>query len=227
MVVNKIDRPDARPSDVLSETFDLFVELGADDEVLDFPYIFASGRDGYATHNPDDREGTIAPLLDLVLEHIPGPMVDPDGPLQLMVTTLEWSEYVGRIATGRISSGSVRQGQKVVMIREDGSHSPVEITGVEVFDKLGRTPVQTATAGDIVALIGLDEPDIGDTIACPVSPVALARISVDEPTLSMLFTINSSPLCGRDGKFVTSRHLTGQIVPRTRIQRGASRGGNR
>ena len=211
VVVNKIDRPDARPSEVLSETFDLFVELGADDQTLDFPYIFASGRDGYATHNPDDREGTIAPLLDLVLEHIPGPLVDPAGPLQIMVTTLEWSEYVGRIATGRITSGSVHEGQKAVMIREDGSHSPVEITGVEVFDKLGRTPVETATAGDIVALIGLDEPDIGDTIACPVSPVALTRISVDEPTLSMLFTINSSPLSGRDGKFVTSRHLRARL----------------
>ncbi|MCA9070808.1 MAG: translational GTPase TypA, partial [Planctomycetaceae bacterium] len=211
VVVNKIDRPDARPDNVLSETFDLFVELGADDETLDFPYIFASGRDGYATHNPDDREGTIAPLLDLALEHIPGPLVDPDGPLQMMVTTLEWSEFVGRIATGRISSGSVKAGQKAVMIREDGKHASVEITGVEVFDKLGRTPVQTATAGDIVALIGLDEPEIGDTIACPISPSALARISVDEPTLSMLFTINSSPLCGRDGKFVTSRHLRARL----------------
>ncbi len=211
VVVNKIDRPDARPSEVLSETFDLFVELGADDQTLDFPYIFASGRDGYATQNPDDRDGTIAPLLELVLEHIPGPLVDPAGPLQMMVTTLEWSEYVGRIATGRITSGSVRAGQKAVMIREDGSHSPVEITGVEVFDKLGRTPVDTATAGDIVALIGLDEPDIGDTIACPVAPVALTRISVDEPTLSMLFTINSSPLSGRDGKFVTSRHLRARL----------------
>jgi len=211
VVVNKIDRPDARPSEVLSETFDLFVELGADDSTLDFPYIFASGREGYASHNPEDREGSIAPLLDLVLEHIPGPLVDPDGPLQLMVTTLEWSEYLGRIATGRVSSGSVRAGQKAVMIREGGNHAPVEITGVEVFDKLGRTPVETATAGDIVALIGLDEPEIGDTIACPVSPTALDRISVDEPTLSMLFTINSSPLCGRDGKFVTSRHLRARL----------------
>lgn len=211
VVVNKIDRPDARPSDVLSETFDLFVELGADDDTLDFPYIFASGRDGYATHSPDDREGTIAPLLDLVLEHIPGPLVDPDGPLQMMVTTLEWSEYVGRIATGRVTSGSVKTGQKAVMIRDDGEHKAVEITGVEVFDKLGRTPVETATAGDIVALVGLEEPEIGDTIACPVSPAALDRISVDEPTLSMLFTINSSPLCGRDGKFVTSRHLRARL----------------
>jgi GTP-binding protein len=211
VVVNKIDRPDARPGEVLSETFDLFVELGADDETLDFPYIFASGREGYASPNPEAREGTIAPLLDLVLQHIPGPEVNPDGPLQFMVTSLEWSEYVGRIATGRISSGSVKEGQKAVMIREDGTHNPVQITGVEVFDKLGRIPVKTATAGDIVALIGLDEPEIGDTIACPVSPKALTRISVDEPTLSMLFTINSSPLCGRDGKYVTSRHLRARL----------------
>lgn len=211
VVVNKIDRTDARPSEVLSETFDLFVELGADDQTLDFPYIFASGREGYASHDPEAREGTIAPLLDLVLKHIPGPEVDPNGPLQFMVTSLEWSEYVGRIATGRITSGSVRDGQKVVMIREDGTHTPVQITGVEVFDKLGRTPVEIATAGDIVALIGLEEPEIGDTIACPVSPKALTRISVDEPTLSMLFTINSSPLSGRDGKYVTSRHLRARL----------------
>lgn len=211
VVVNKIDRTDARPGEVLSETFDLFVELGADDETLDFPYIFASGREGYASNDPEAREGTIAPLLDLVLKHIPGPEVNPDGPLQFMVTSLEWSEYVGRIATGRISSGSVREGQKAVMIREDGTHTPVEITGVEVFDKLGRTPVKTASAGDIVALIGLEEPEIGDTIACPVSPKALTRISVDEPTLSMLFTINSSPLSGRDGKYVTSRHLRARL----------------
>ncbi len=211
VVVNKIDRPDARPSAVLSETFDLFVEMGADDETLDFPYIFASGREGYASHNPDDREGTIAPLLDLALEHIPGPLVDPEGPLQMMVTTLEWSEYVGRIATGRVTSGSVSAGQKAVMIREDGRHQNVEITGVEMFDKLGRAPVPKAHAGDIVALIGLDEPEIGDTIACPVKPSALERITVDEPTLSMLFTINSSPLSGKDGKFVTSRHLRARL----------------
>jgi GTP-binding protein len=207
VVVNKVDRPDSRPQEVLSETFDLFVNLGADDDLLDFPFIFASGRDGYATDDPEVKTESIAPLLDMVLDSVPGPEVNPNGPLQMMVTTLEWSEYVGRVATGRITSGDVRKGQSVVLIREDGSHDPCEIVAVEQFDKLGRAEVEVATAGDIVALVGLPDPEIGDTVTNPDTPCPLERISVDEPTLSMLFTINSSPLAGRDGKFVTSRRL--------------------
>jgi GTP-binding protein len=212
VVVNKIDRPDSRPNDALSEAFDLFVELGADDSALDFPYIFASGREGYATHDPDDREGTIEPLLDMVLEHVPGPLVRPHDPLQMMVTTLEWSDYVGRIATGRIAAGNVKRGQKVALLRKDGSRTAAEVVSVHVFDKLGRVEVDSAGAGDVVALVGLPDPEIGDTVACPERPVALKRIAVDEPTLSMLFTINSSPLAGRDGKFVTSRHLRARLM---------------
>ena len=211
VVVNKIDRADSRPNDVLTETFDLFVEMGADDETLDFPYIFASGRDGYASTDPEARAGNMQPLLDLVLQHVPGPDVDPDQPLQMMVTSVEWSEYVGRVATGRLASGDVSRGQKVVLIRDDETHESAEIAAVEVFDKLGRAEVETATAGDIVALVGLPSPEIGDTVTCPVQPRPLERISVDEPTLSMLFTINSSPLAGRDGKFVTSRHLRARL----------------
>lgn len=211
VVINKIDRPDARPSEALSETFDLFVELGADDKALDFPYIFASGRAGFATHDPAVKTDNITPLLDMVLEHVPGPEVNLDAPLQMMVTTLAWSDYVGRIATGRITSGKIRKGQKVVLIKGDGRHVSGEAVAVEVFDKLGRTPTEEATAGDIVALTGLPDPEIGDTVACPENPVPLERISVDEPTLTMLFTINSSPLAGRDGKFVTSRHLRARL----------------
>jgi GTP-binding protein len=211
VVINKIDRPDARPSEALSETFDLFVELGADDEALDFPYIFASGRAGYATHDPAVKTANIYPLLDMVLEHVPGPEVNLDAPLQMMVTTLAWSDYVGRIATGRITSGKIHKAQKIVLLKANGSQVNGEAVEVEVFDKLGRTPTEEATAGDIVALTGLPDPEIGDTVACPENPVALERISVDEPTLSMLFTINSSPLAGRDGKFVTSRHLRARL----------------
>jgi GTP-binding protein len=211
VVINKIDRPDARPSEALSETFDLFVELGADDEALDFPYIFSSGRAGYATHDPQVKTNDITLLLDMVLEHVPGPDVTLDAPLQMMVTTLAWSDYVGRIATGRIESGIVRKGQKIVLMKANGTQVPGEAVAVEVFDKLGRTATDEATAGDIVALTGLPEPEIGDTVACPENPVPLERISVDEPTLSMLFTINSSPLAGRDGKFVTSRHLRARL----------------
>jgi GTP-binding protein len=211
VVINKIDRPDARPSEALSETFDLFVELGADDEALDFPYIFASGRAGYATHDPAVKTDNITALLDMVIEHVPGPEVNLDAPLQMMVTTLAWSDYVGRIATGRITSGKIRKGQKIVLLKANGTQVNGEAVEVEVFDKLGRTPAEEVTAGDIVALTGLPDPEIGDTVACPEQPVALERISVDEPTLSMLFTINSSPLAGRDGKFVTSRHLRARL----------------
>ena len=211
IVVNKIDRPECRPEDVLLETLHLIEELGGEN-ALEIPYIYASGRDGYATHDPTVRGTSIKPLLDLVVEHIPGPEVNPDGPLQLMVTNLVWSEYVGRIAVGRISSGSVRVGQQVVLMK-DGRNITAPVEDMEVFDKLGRVKATQATAGDIVALIGLEDAEIGDTIADVAQPIALPRITVDEPTLSMIFTINSSPMAGRSGKFVTSRHV------RNRLQR--------
>ncbi len=214
VVVNKIDRSDARPQEALSETFDLFVELGADDATLDFPYIFASGRGGFATHDPENFGNTIQPLLDLIIEKVPGPKANPDGPLQMMVTSLSYSEFVGRIATGRIVSGSAKPGQKVVLMKADGSVVNDEIVTVEAFEKLGRTAVAEGTAGDIVALTGLEKPEIGDTVGSPDQPIALPRISVDEPTISMTFTINSSPLAGQPGggKYLTSRHLRSRLM---------------
>jgi len=214
VVVNKIDRPDARAQDALSETFDLFVELGADDATLDFPYIFASGRGGFATHTPENPGNSIVPLLDLILEKVPGPLAHPDGPFQMMVTSLSYSEFVGRIATGRIVGGSVKPGQKVVMMKADGSIKPEQVVTVEVFDKLGRTAVAEGTAGDVVALTGLEKPEIGDTVAAPDNPIALPRISVDEPTISMTFTVNSSPLAGQPGggKYLTSRHIRARLM---------------
>lgn len=211
VVINKIDRPDCRPDAVLSEVFDLLVELGADDETLDFPYIFTSGREGYATHDPKVKTTDISQLLDLVVEKIPGPEARPDEPFQMMVTTLHWSEFVGRMATGRITCGKVRKGQKIVMMKSDGRNERGEVVAVEVFDKLGRVETDIAEAGDIVALVGLPNPEIGDTVADFESPRALPRIKVDEPTLSMLFTINTSPLAGRDGKFLTTRHLRDRL----------------
>ena len=213
VVINKIDRPDCRPEEVLSATFDLLVELGADDATLDFPYIYTSAREGYAVHDSSKREGDIRPLLDMVLERIPGPVVRPDDPLQLMVTSLDWSEYVGRIATGRVAAGEVKTGQQIALMRADGSRTLSRIDQVQLFNNLGRVDAESASAGDIVALIGLPDPEIGDTVADPDNPVALERIAVDEPTLSMTFTINSSPLAGQHGKYVTSRNL------RERLQR--------
>ena len=214
VVVNKIDRHDARPQEVLSETFDLFVELGADDKTLDFPYVFASGRAGFATLDPTIPSDNIKPLLDTIVRCIPGPLTNPTGPFQMMVTSLAYSEFVGRIATGRIVSGTVKPNQKVVLMKADGSKVAQQIVTVEVFDKLGRTPVAEGTAGDIVALTGLDKPEIGDTVADPLNAVALPRISVDEPTISMSFTINSSPFAGNKetgGKYLTTRHIRDRL----------------
>lgn len=212
VVVNKIDRPGCNPDNALSETFDLFAELGADDETLDFPYIFTSAKEGFATLDPDVPSDTITPLLDMVLEKIPGPLIQKEEPFRMMITTLDWSEYVGRIATGRIRSGSVKPGDKLVLMKDDDSKVNATVETVHLFDKLGRTEVERADAGDIVALVGLPEPEIGDTIASPDNAIPLERIAVDEPTISMSFTINSSPFVGKAGKFVTSRHLRERLM---------------
>ncbi|MDZ4821684.1 MAG: translational GTPase TypA [Planctomycetota bacterium] len=212
VVINKIDRPDARINEVLDEVFDLFLELGADDALADFPYIFASSRHGFATHDPSKHEGNMQPLLDLMLEKIPGPEVNRDAPLQMLVTTLDWSDYVGRIGIGRIQSGSVKKGTSVALIQADGKPLTTKVTGLHLFDKLGRIEVEEAEAGDIAAVVGLGSIEIGDTIADLESPIALPRLHVDEPTLQMLFGVNNSPFVGRSGKYVTTRNLRDRLM---------------
>ncbi len=211
VIINKIDRPDARPQEVLEEVFDLFLELGADDVLADFPYIYASSREGYATHDPSKKGGTMKPLLDLVLERIPGPEIDADAPLQMLVTTLDWSAYVGRIAVGRIFSGRIARGQQVALMQSDDRQTTCKVVALHTFDKLGRKKVSDAEAGDIVAVVGLEDVEIGDTISDAEDRRALERVAVDEPTLQMVFSINSSPLAGREGKYVTSRHLRDRL----------------
>ena len=211
VVVNKIDRPDARPLEVLDEILGLFLELGADDDLADFPFVYASSRGGYASHDPAVREGTMQPLLDLVLEKIPGPLVDPTAPLRMLVTTLGWSDYVGRIAIGRIESGTLNKASQVVRSTAANTLVPAKLVGVQVFDKLGRVDVEEATAGDIAAVSGIEDVEIGDTICDAADPRPLPRLTVDEPTLSMVFGINTSPLVGRSGKFLTTRHLRDRL----------------
>ncbi len=206
VVINKIDRPDARPTEVLNEIFDTFVEQGASEEQLDFPYIYASGRSGFASHDPGATSGDVSPLFDMIVQHVPGPIIDPDSPFRMLCTTLDFSEYVGRIAIGRIAAGVVRRGQKAVLIKAGDVAVPGSIDNLLEFDKLGRVEIPSAEAGDIVAIVGLGSVDIGDTIADPANPVALPRIEVDEPTLSMTFQVNDSPLTG-EGQYLTSRHL--------------------
>ena len=217
VVINKIDRPDARPDEIVDSVFELFMDLGVDDDMADFPYIFASARDGFATHDPGDPGDSMHPLLDLVLKKIPGPKVpDPrstgDEPLQMLVTTLDWSDYVGRIAVGRIYSGSISPGQQVTLMQADDQTTDAKVASVQLFDKLGRADVERATAGEIAAVVGLGEVEIGDTICNLAAPNALPRLTIDEPTLQMIFCVNSSPLAGREGSYLTSRHIRDRLM---------------
>jgi GTP-binding protein len=212
VVINKIDRPDARAHEVVDEVLDLFLKLGADDRLADFPYIFASASHGYATTDPAQPADSIHALMDMILERVPGPDVDVAGSLQMLVTTLDWSDYVGRIAIGRVQGGTIRKGQSVVLMQRDAKVTPAKVASVFVFENLGRREVHEADAGDIVAVVGLETIEIGDTICCPQAPVALPRLHVDEPTLQMTFGINTSPEAGREGKYVTTRHLRERLL---------------
>jgi len=212
VVVNKIDRHDARPREVLDEVFELFLQLGADDALADFPYIFTSAKQGYATHDPERPTDSIRPLMDLILREIPGPEVDVGGPLQMLVTTLDWSDYVGRIAIGRVQSGTIRKGQAVVLMQREERVTPAKAAAVYLFEDLGRVEVHEVDAGDITAVVGLEGVEIGDTIAAPQDARALPRLTVDEPTLKMTFGVNTSPVSGREGKYLTSRHLRERLL---------------
>jgi GTP-binding protein len=207
VVINKIDRPDARCEAVVEEALMLLVDLGGEHFMDHFDVVFASGRSGYATLDWKTPGDTMAPLLDMLLEKIPGPEVEPDAPLQLLVTNLDWSDYVGRIAIGRIQSGTMTKGQLVDLAKDEGKIAPAQIANLQMFDKLGRIDIEKATAGDIVAVVGIENIDIGDTICNRGEVNPLPRLRVDEPTLEMIFSINTSPLAGKDGKYVTTRQL--------------------
>src|SRR6478609_744304 len=206
VVINKIDRPDGQPHATLDEVFGLLMEMGADEHLEDFKYLFASGREGYATTDPKVRTESMQPLLDMVLEAVPGPEVDPDAPLQMLVTTLDWSEFVGRIAIGRISGGTIKKGQTIAVMKSERV-TESKVAQLFTFDKLGRVEVDEVTAGDVCAVVGIEDVEIGDTICHREHHRPLERLHVDEPTLEMVFTINSSPFVGREGKYVTNRQL--------------------
>jgi len=211
VVINKIDRPEARCTDVLNEVFDLFVELNATDEQLDFTVIYASGREGYAKLSLEDDNKDIVPLLDAILHYVPKPSGDPSAPLQMQITALDYNDYVGRIGIGKIFMGSINVGQQVTRIDKNSNHTTHRITELFTFTGLGKEPVKSAKAGDIVALTGIEHIDISDTIASVDNPQAMTKISIDEPTLSMIFSVNNSPFCGQDGKYVTSRNLRERV----------------
>lgn len=211
VVINKIDRPDARCKEVVDEALMLLVDLGGERYMDHFDVIFASAREGYATHDPTVRGENMVPLLDLILEKIPGPEVEPDAPLQMLITNLDWSEYVGRIAIGRITAGTMKRNQAIDLAKDEEKVVPSTINSLSVFDKLGRVEVEEASAGDVVAVVGLESIEIGDTICQRGMVRALPRLRVDEPTLEMIFSINSSPFAGKEGKYVTTRQLKARL----------------
>ena len=210
VVVNKVDRPDGRPTEALDEGLELLAELGGDEQLDNAAYVYTSAKDGYATTDPSSPNNDMRPLLDLLVDALPGPEVDEKAPLQMMVTTLDWSEYVGRIAVGRIESGTVELGQTIDLHHKDGVKKQ-KVGGLFVFDNLGRAAAESATAGDIVAIEGITDVEIGDTIAAVDANNAMPRLKVDEPTLEMVFSVNSSPMVGREGKYVTTRQLKARL----------------
>lgn len=214
VVINKIDRPDQRIDDVYDEVLELFMELGADDDQLDFPVVYAIARDGIAKLDLDDESDSLEPLMDLLIKEIPAPQGDVEGPLQMMVTTLDSDEYVGRVAIGRIMRGKIKEGQNVVVISGDGEIKE-RIGKVYVYQGLKRMEVSEAELGEIVAITGLPSASIGHTVADAENPEALPSINIDEPTLSMTFGVNTSPFAGREGQFVTSRHLRDRLYKET------------
>ena len=210
VVINKIDRPDQRVDDVYDEVLELFMELDADDDQLEFPVIYATARDGIAKHEMDDESDNLEPLMETIVKEIPAPRGDEDGPLQMMVTTLEADDYVGRVAIGRIIRGKAKTNQNVVVINGD-QEIKAKIGKVFVYQGLNRVEAPEAGVGEIVALTGLGDVSIGYTVADAENPEALPSINIDEPTLSMTFGVNTSPFAGREGQFVTSRHIRDRL----------------
>jgi GTP-binding protein len=212
VVINKIDRPDARPTEVLNAVFDLFIDLDADEATLDFPTIYASGRDGVATTDLAIPPADLRPLFDAILKHVPAPDVDPEAPLQMLVNSLDYSDYVGRIAVGKVFAGKIRKGQRIALLKRDDHRIEDTVAQLYVFDRLGRAEADEVAAGDICAVVGLEDVDIGDTIADFEHPQALPPLLVDEPTLDMIFRINDSPFAGLKGEYVTSRQLRDRLM---------------
>jgi len=211
VVINKIDRPEARPAEVIDEVLDLFIELGADDEQLEFPVVYASSREGYAVLEPEDEKKDLEPLFKTIIEYVPAPSGDVDKPLQLLVSNIDYDDYVGRIAIGRIDRGKVITGQQAAVCQKNGNIYQAKVSRLYKFEGLKRVEADEAEVGDIVAVSGITAINIGETICDASTPEPLPFVNIDEPTLSMTFSINNSPFAGREGTFVTSRHLRDRL----------------
>ena len=216
VVINKIDRKDARPHEVLDEVFELFLSLGAHDHQLDFPTIYAIAKQGISKRELDDPSTTLEPLFEAILQKVPPPPGEVDQPFQMLITTIDYNDYLGRLGIGRISRGTIELGSPMKVIHRDGSVEDARVTRIYVFEGLKRVEVQTASAGDIVALAGMEDVDIGETVADASDPTALPFVSIEEPTLSMNFVVNNSPFAGLEGKYVTTRHLGERLAKEIR-----------
>ncbi|HVL65959.1 MAG TPA: translational GTPase TypA [Vicinamibacterales bacterium] len=212
VVINKIDRPDARVQEVLNEVYDLFIDLDATEEQLDFPVLYTSARAGTSSRSMDERGTDLRPLFDAIVDGVPPPKGDPDAPLQMLVANLDSSDYLGRIAIGRIFNGRVKIGDQISVCKLDGRFQDTKVTKLFAFEGLKRVDIDSAAAGDIVCLAGIEDITIGETIAAPEGGVAVPPIAIDEPTVSMIFGVNTSPVAGRDGQYVTSRNLRDRLV---------------
>jgi GTP-binding protein len=220
VVVNKIDRSDARAAEVLDEIYDLFIDLDAAEDQLDFPVLYTNARTGTATHNLSDPGRTLEPLFDTILATVPAPRFDPGMGLQFRVAMLDWDDYVGRLIIGRIVNGRVHRADRVAVVHRDGSVDTAKVTVLYGYEGLKRVEIEEAHAGDIVAIAGIESIEIGETVADAESPVALPLIRIDEPTVSMLFTANTSPFSGREGKYVTSPQLRERLWKERRVNVG-------
>jgi GTP-binding protein len=212
VVINKIDRPGARPHEVLDAVFELMLDLEATDEQLDFPTVYTSAINGFARYEPEDTNNDMIPLLDTIRAHVPAPDVDPTGPLALQLCTIDHSEYVGRIGIGRIFSGTLRKGEGVLVIKNNGSRYNAQIKQLLTFEALGRTECDEAPAGDIVAVVGIEDADIGDMLTSRTTPLELDPIKVEEPTMAVVISASTSPLVGREGSIVGARQLNERLA---------------
>ncbi len=215
VVINKIDRPDSRISEVLDEIYDLFIDLDAEEDQLDFPVLYAVARDGIAKENLEDEGKDLQPLFEKIVEYIPAPSYDKDKGLQFLITSLDYDNFVGRLAIGRVFNGTIKVNQQVSLVKRDGTIVKGIVRNLYTYDGLKRIETKEAKAGDIIAVAGLDDINIGETIADAENPEALPPITVEEPTISMVFSVNDSPFAGRSGKFLTSRHLKDRLEKET------------
>ena len=211
VVINKIDRPGARPAEVVDEVIDLFIELGADEDQIEFPVVYASARDGYASYDERDREGDMRPIFESILKEVPAPKGDVDAPLQVLFSSLDYDDYVGRMGIGRIERGTIRQNEPLVLCKADGSEEKVKVSKLYVYEGLARKEVKEAGAGEIICVSGISDINIGETACDPEHIEPMEFIKIDEPTISMNFIVNDSPFAGREGKYVTSRNIRDRL----------------